>query len=48
MSCNEVAGRGTDAVASPDFVDERAGIGLLKNRHDLDLRELRLALRPSG
>ena len=38
-----VVGGGTDAVAPPDLVDGAAGIGLLQNRYDLRLGELRLA-----
>ena len=43
MSCNEVVGRGTNAVAPPDVVDGTARIGLFQDRNDLRLGEPRLA-----
>lgn len=45
MSCNEVVGGGTDAVATPDFVDGTDRIGLFQDRNDLRLGELPLPHR---
>jgi len=37
-----IVGSGADPVVPPDFVDGATGVGLLQDRHDLDLGELRL------